>query len=61
VTKYNAFDEVYEHRLQRGSTVLCVFRNKDYVYNISLETGHSSVYERTGLLGGDSNPCVDEV
>jgi hypothetical protein len=34
---------------------------EDYVHNIPIETGHSSVYKRTGSVGGDSYPYVSEV
>jgi hypothetical protein len=50
-----------EHILQREDRNFHFFRKKDYVHNIPLEIGHSSVYKRTGSLGGDSYPYVSEV
>jgi len=54
-------EEICEHSLQREGRNFHFFRKEDYVYNISLEPGHSSVYKRTGSLPGDSYPYFSEV
>jgi hypothetical protein len=59
--KWRDIDEICEQSLQRDDRNFHFFRKKDCVHNTHLGTCPSSVYKRTGSLGGDSYPYVSEV